>query len=153
MSEQKPQSRYVPLRVRFRSPTEQGEREHTTNAPAGDEGTVQHVGARTLSGGQVIIAPSSTGGSGNGGIETRQIKELLRLGNVLRAELGLREILQQMVASISSCVGFRICVIHLAENGNDYLSAGCLCRYVGREPARVARGTATYTRSGTPHAR
>jgi methyl-accepting chemotaxis protein len=127
MSEQKPQSRYVPLRVRFRSPTEQGEREHTTNAPTGDDGTAQAVGARFIAPSSPSAsspsAPSSLGGNGNGGIETRQIKELLRLGNVLRAELGLHEILQQMVAAISSCVGFRICVIHLAENGNDYLSA------------------------------
>lgn len=125
MSEQKPQSRYVPLRVRFRSPTEQAqwERDHTTNAPASDDSTVEPVGARFIA--PPFSAPSSTGsgGNGNGGIETRQIKELLRLGSVLRAELGLREILQQMVASISSYVGFRICVIHLAENGNDYLSA------------------------------
>ena len=128
MSEQKPQSRYVPLRVRFRSPTEQAqwEREHTTNAPAGDEGTAP------------LSPSSSTGGNGNGGIETRQIKELLRLGNVLRAELGLREILQQMVASISSCVGFRICVIHLAENGNDYLSAVAFVG-ISEENQRVLR--------------
>jgi methyl-accepting chemotaxis protein len=123
MSEQKPQSRYVPLRVRFRSPTEQAdrdrfsessEREHMINAPVGDNGTVQSVGTD-------LASPLPMGA--HGGIETRQIKELLRLGNVLRAELGLCEILQQMVASISSCIGFRICVIHLAENGNDYLSA------------------------------
>lgn len=107
MSERRPQGRFVPLRVRFRSPAEQAqwEREHTVSAPTSDEGTAQI---------------HST--NGNGGIETRQIKELLRLGNVLRAELGLSEVLQQMVATISDCTGFRISVIHLAEEGSEYLS-------------------------------
>ena len=110
MSERRPQGRFVPLRVRFRSPAEQAqwEREHTIAAPAnvtGDDG----------------IAPSQST-NGNGSIETRQIKELLRLGNILRAELGLGEVLQQMVATISDCTGFRITVIHLAEEGSEYLS-------------------------------
>lgn len=107
MSERRPQGRFVPLRVRFRSPAEQAqwEREHAISALAGNDGTAQF---------------QST--NGNGSIETRQIKELLRLGNVLRAELGLSEVLQQMVATISNCTGFRISVIHLAEEGSEYLS-------------------------------
>src|ERR1700692_253366 len=104
MSERRPQTRFVPLRVRFRSPAEQAqwEREHTVHTPVGDNAVAQPV-SQTACG-----SASEVGGNGNGGIETRQIKELLRLGNVLRAELGLREILEQMVASISSCIGFRI---------------------------------------------
>ncbi|MHB8598458.1 MAG: methyl-accepting chemotaxis protein [Ktedonobacteraceae bacterium] len=129
MSERRPQGRFVPLRVRFRSPAEQAqwEREHAgTTVGSGfsppssippltsDDGTKQtHAGNGN---------GDNSGNGGNGSIETRQIKELLRLGNVLRAELGLREILQQMVASISDCTGFRISVIHLAEAGSEYLS-------------------------------
>ncbi|HVB24734.1 MAG TPA: methyl-accepting chemotaxis protein [Ktedonobacteraceae bacterium] len=107
MSERRPQGRFVPLRVRFRSPAEQAqwEREHAISAAAGNDGTAQ-------------FQPTN----GNGSIETRQIKELLRLGNVLRAELGLSEVLQQMVATISNCTGFRIAVIHLAEEGSENLS-------------------------------
>src|SRR5579863_3040566 len=107
MSERRPQGRFVPLRVRFRSPAEQAqwEREHTIFTAPGDDGSAQ-----------------SQSVNGNGAIETRQIKELLRLGNVLRAELGLSEVLQQMVAAISECTGFRISVIHLAEEGSEYLS-------------------------------
>ena len=120
MSERRPQGRFVPLRVRFRTPAEQAqwEREHTgttvgagfsppssISPPVSDDGT-----------------PQTQAGNGNGGIETRQIKELLRLGNVLRAELGLSEVLQQMVASISDCTGFRISVIHLAEADSECLS-------------------------------
>ena len=118
MSERRPQTRFVPLRVRFRSPVEQAqwEREHTVHTPVGDNGVAQPVPQTRCE------SASEVGENGNGGIETRQIKELLRLGNVLRAELGLREILEQMVASISSCIGFRISVIHLVEDGSDYLS-------------------------------
>src|SRR5260221_14588962 len=52
----------------------------------------------------------------------RQIKELIRLGIILRAELGLSEVLQQIVASTSVCTGFRILVVHLIEEGSDVLS-------------------------------
>ncbi len=53
---------------------------------------------------------------------TQQIKELIRLGNVLRAELGLNEVLQQIVASISACTGFRMAVINLVEDNSDLTS-------------------------------
>ena len=51
----------------------------------------------------IIPLPSGT----ESAQRTQQIKELIRLGNVLRAELGLNEVLQQIVASISTCTGFR----------------------------------------------
>jgi methyl-accepting chemotaxis protein len=52
----------------------------------------------------------------------RQIKELIRLGNILRAELKLDEVLQRIVAVISACTGFHIAVINLLEDQNDYLT-------------------------------
>jgi len=52
---------------------------------------------------------------------TQQIKELIRLGNILRAELGLDEVLQQIVASISVCTGFRMAVINLVKDESDSL--------------------------------
>ncbi len=54
---------------------------------------------------------------------TRQIKELIRLGNILRSELGLNEVLQQIVASISTCTGFRMAVINLVDEKHGYLSS------------------------------
>jgi methyl-accepting chemotaxis protein len=36
--------------------------------------------------------------------------------------LGLSEVLQQIVASASMCTGFRILVVHLIEDGDDFLS-------------------------------
>jgi methyl-accepting chemotaxis protein len=50
---------------------------------------------------------------------TQQIKELIRLGNIMRAELGLNEVLQQIVASISTCTGFQVAVINLVEDSSD----------------------------------
>src|SRR6266568_7711633 len=100
MSERKQQNWSVPLRVRFRSPTEhaQWEREQGTgvinHAPTGNRYTPQHI---------------------------QHIKELLRLTNVLRAGLSLNEVLQQIVTSISACTGFRILVINLVEERKDYL--------------------------------
>ena len=44
-----------------------------------------------------------------------QIKEVLRLGNALRAELQLEVLLRQIVESISSCIGFRVAVLNLVR--------------------------------------
>lgn len=112
MSEQRPQNWYLPLRVHFRSRAEQIQldREHET-API--------VGASHLLRPQVVGAATDPEAQRR----TQQIKELIRLGNVLRAELGLNEVLQQIVASISECTGFRISVINLIEEGGDTLSS------------------------------
>src|SRR6266567_1187743 len=87
MSERRPHNLFVPLRVRFRSPAEraQWEREHTsmpTIPSTGDDPTLQSH----------ILNMSSEAESPH----TRQIKELIRLGNILRAELGLEEVLRIM---------------------------------------------------------
>jgi methyl-accepting chemotaxis protein len=112
MTEQKSQGWSLPLRVRFRSPTEraQWEREHP-GVPAADDQTLQ---LPTL--GSELEALR----------RTQQIKELIRLGNVLRAQLdfeldGLNEVLQQISNSIRACTGFRILVINLVEPGSEYV--------------------------------
>ncbi len=106
MSERRQQGWSVPLRVRFRSPAEQAqwEREHGTFRDS-----------RPLPAGETSVATEALR-------HTRQIKELIRLGIILRAEAGLSEVLQQIVASTSVCTGFRILVIHLIEEGSDALS-------------------------------
>src|SRR5215469_3478661 len=113
MSEKRQQNRFVPLRVRFRSPAEQEqwEREHTAHTlptfhPAANE--------------QALTMPLPRGTESPQ--RTQQIKDLIRLGNILRAELGFNEVLQQIVASISACTGFRIAVINLVEEGSDITS-------------------------------
>ncbi|HCI82248.1 MAG TPA: hypothetical protein DHW02_21450 [Ktedonobacter sp.] len=50
--------------------------------------------------------------------EQRQVKELLRLTSLMSAGLELDEVLQQVVASIASCTGFRIAVINLVDSTN-----------------------------------
>ena len=44
---------------------------------------------------------------------TRQIKEIVRLGTTLRAEMRLDEILRQVVEAVSGALGFNVAVINL----------------------------------------
>ena len=113
MSEQRQQSSFVPLRIRFRSPAEQAqwERDHVLPPTYGDS--------------QALQAPSAdvaTDTDIDAQRRTRQVKELLRLSNIVREDLGLSELLQQIVASTSVCTGFRVLVVHLIENGSEMLS-------------------------------
>ena len=115
MSERKQQNLSVPLRVRFRSPAEraQWEREQVAalpTIPTTPDAQGLHIPPLSLP--HDIDTPP----------RARQIKELIRLGNVLRAELRLDEVLQRMVAVISACTGFRIAVINLLEDQHDYLT-------------------------------
>ena len=117
MSEKRQQNWSVPLRVRFRSPAEQAqwEREHILgrdkSGPYGDSQTLPPP-----------VAGAATVSSIDAQRPTRQIKELLRLSNIMRADLGLSEVLQQVVASASVCAGFRILVVHLIEDESNLLS-------------------------------
>ncbi|HKF37315.1 MAG TPA: methyl-accepting chemotaxis protein, partial [Ktedonobacteraceae bacterium] len=113
MSEKRQQNRFVPLRVRFRSPAEQEqwEREHAAHTLS-----TFHPAANDRA--PIMPLPRGT----ESPQRTRQIKELIRLGNILRAELGFNEVLQQIVASISACTGFRIAIINLVEEGSEITS-------------------------------
>jgi methyl-accepting chemotaxis protein len=103
----------VPLRVRFRFPAEQAqwERDHIPQPTLGDSHALPPLGADVAANSDVDAQR-----------RTRQTKELLRLSNIMRADLGLSEVLQQIVSSTSVCTGFRILVIHLIEEGSDLLS-------------------------------
>src|SRR5215472_6768657 len=113
MSEKKQQNMYVPLRVRFRSSSEQGQLEQDHAAPTFPSYTSTEDDNALES--PMIFLPREM----ESPTRTRQIKELIRLGNILRAELGLNEVLQQIVASISTCTGFRVAVINLVEENSD----------------------------------
>jgi len=112
MSEQKPQSWSVPLRVRFRPASERLQSEHERGelSPAIDSQALQ-LPALELT---AEVEHESRR-------RARQIKELIHLGNLLRADMDLNEVLQQIVTSISACTGFRILVINLVEVGSDYV--------------------------------
>src|SRR5947208_285250 len=118
MSEPKQQNWFVPLRVRFRSTTEhtQLEREHTAIP------TEPSNGGHLLPHPHTLHLPTESGPQQ----PTHQIKELIRLGNMLRAELGPQEVLQQIVASISTCTGFRIASINLIDDESGYLVAAAV---------------------------
>jgi methyl-accepting chemotaxis protein len=67
--------------------------------------------------------PSSTGTPNPDTMRrTRQIKELLRLCDLLRADLDLNDVLQQIAASISTCTGFRALAINLLDENNKRLT-------------------------------
>jgi methyl-accepting chemotaxis protein len=104
----------VPLRVRFRPPTDAlswGQREGQIIAlspTTDDEPTAPSL--------PVVRQTAALQ-------QNRQIKELIRLGNILRAELGLNEVLEQIASSINFCIGFRSSVIKMIEEGCDTLKA------------------------------
>ncbi len=50
---------------------------------------------------------------------TRQIKEIVRLGTVLRADLALDDILRQLVEAISTTLGFHVAVLNLLHADRD----------------------------------
>ncbi|GCE48602.1 methyl-accepting chemotaxis protein [Thermosporothrix hazakensis] len=104
MSERKLTGRSIPLRVRFRPSTKQLQKqsEHPLTSPPP---------AATQSGERRQVTPQIRD----------QISELLRLGRLLRADLGLDEVLQQIASSIAACTGFRISVINLIEEKNPYI--------------------------------
>lgn len=115
MSEGKQQNWLVPLRVRFRSQTEQLSYEQ--EADKADVWFPRHSSE------EEPTAPSLPSIRNTTQRQNQQIKELIHLGNVLRAELGLEEVLQQVVSAINSCIGFRASVIKLVQEGCDYLKA------------------------------
>ena len=51
---------------------------------------------------------------------TRQIKEIVRLGTELRAEMGLESILARVVDAISGTLGFQVAVLNLISHDTDY---------------------------------
>ena len=116
MSEKKQQHVYVPLRVRFRPQTEQTPLEH--QRPSSFLNTQPSKITENTTDSLVVPLPAGTQSTQH----TQQIKELIRLGNVLRAELGFNEVIQQIIASITMCIGFRKAVIHLVEDNSDKTS-------------------------------
>ncbi len=131
MSEGKQSSWFVPLRVRFRpsvdaAPWTQGVDGVAQLSPEpaeDDEPTAPSL----------PVMRSSTL------LQSQQIKELIRLGNLLRAELGLDEVLEQVVASINKCTGFRVAVVNLIEEGKDFLTAVAFAGISSEEDKKILR--------------
>lgn len=133
MSEQRQHNGFVPLRVRFRA---HGEQTHVAGErlqwQRGHVKTMHTVGGEAKAQAPIIQIPTESQQ------HTRQVKELLRLGNMLRAELGLDEVLQHIAASINTCTGFRASVIKLLEEGSEHLKAVAFAG-VAEEDERMLR--------------
>ncbi len=149
MSERKPQTKFVPLRVRFRSCLEQyqGEQEQTQFAngsvangmPSNGVTANGNVANGVLPNGMTANGSVANGVLPNGVVQhdellkqkafdvadekrrAKQVKELLRLGNLLRADLGLDEVLQHVASSTAACTGFRALVINLINEKKKYI--------------------------------
>ncbi|WIG58842.1 MAG: hypothetical protein OJF49_001589 [Ktedonobacterales bacterium] len=52
---------------------------------------------------------------------TRQIKEIIRLGTALRAEMGLENVLAQIVEGIRTTLGFRVAVLNLIHHDFEFV--------------------------------
>ena len=104
MAEQKSQTRSIPLRVRFRVSNE-------TISTLGD--SLRHTQPLVLD----LSHMSETER------HVQQIRELGKLGYLLRADLGLNEVLQQIVASAAACTGFRVLVMRLWDKESKQLTA------------------------------
>ncbi|HZR43629.1 MAG TPA: methyl-accepting chemotaxis protein [Ktedonobacteraceae bacterium] len=134
MSEQKSSTRYVPLRVRFRPTTEhtQSEQEHTASSNGiilngyTPESTLRVT--RPL-----MLDPSASEAQRR----AQQVKELVRLGNLLRADLGIDEVFQQMADSIVACTGFHMLAITLFDE-QGYLTPVAFAG-ISEEQKRILR--------------
>ena len=100
MQEQETQRKHIPLRIHLRPSS-------TTQQTNGQKQTVASTSA-------ALTPPYAS--------QSQQIKELLRLGNLLRADIGLNEVLHKIAASTSACTGFGMIAIGLNnEEGDIYV--------------------------------
>src|SRR5260370_20537933 len=109
MSEQKPQTRYIPLRVRFRPTSE--------NHLHGREQNILVNGtSSSLSSAVTELTRVSEAER-----HARLIRELLHLCDLLRTDLSLDDMLQQIASSIAACTGFRGLAINLLDDSEKML--------------------------------
>src|SRR5690348_13115514 len=114
MLERKPPTKYVPLRVRFRSPAEHSQPERET-MPTPDINPLRND----------PLVPDLTDVS-DAQRRTQQIKELVRPTSLLHASSNFEEVLHQIAASTAACTGFRMLAIDLFnEQANKVEVVAC----------------------------
>jgi methyl-accepting chemotaxis protein len=132
-SENKLQGKSIPLRLRFRSPTDQlqlerpittfvsitesktspGESQATPNNNSnGHDQTAQLFNTDPL---MPANTPNARATDTSSSQYIFQVKELLHLSTLLRADLNLHDVLAHIASSTTSCTGFRAAVIVLIE--------------------------------------
>jgi methyl-accepting chemotaxis protein len=121
MSERKMQSRSIPLRVRMtRTNTV---REHTASEHEADsKNSVPILGASVSdnASNSAHVAALNLSQVSEKEKHSQQIKELLRLCGLLRADLSLDEVLQQIARSTAACTGFRALNINLLDQSSNW---------------------------------
>jgi methyl-accepting chemotaxis protein len=130
MSERKLHPRYLPLRVRIR--------------PTGETATFNR---EAITGSLVNVPPEITRTEVSNQEQVsekerrgQQIKELLRLCGLLRADLSLDEVLQQIVHATASCTGFRaLCLGLLDQSGKT--GSNVAMTGINEEDERILRET------------
>src|SRR5579859_2577992 len=103
MAEPTSQTRYIPLRLRLRASNQ----------------TISAIGYSLRHTQPLVLDLSNVSEAER---HTQQIRELGRLGNLLRADLSLDEVLQEIVASTAACTGFRILVMRLLDEETNQLT-------------------------------
>ncbi|MFI5272468.1 MAG: methyl-accepting chemotaxis protein [Ktedonobacterales bacterium] len=74
---------------------------------------------------------------------TRQIKEIVRLGTELRADMGLEHILTRIVEGVSSTLGFHVVVLNLLRPGVEQLDIVATAGLTDAERQRLAQDPPT----------
>ena len=123
MSERKTQSRSIPMRIRISNT-----REHTTLEREADGNSIVPLSPTTSEPDIVIDSENAQAFASPYVSEkekhTQQVKELLRLCGLLRADLSLDEVLRQIATSTAACTGFHTLSINLLDlSGKVFISA------------------------------
>src|SRR5262249_12182338 len=71
--------------------------------------------------------------------QINQIKEIIRLGITLRADMGLENTLAQIVEAISSTLGFRVAVLNLVQADSDHMSVVAVAGLTDGERQRLVQ--------------
>lgn len=73
-------------------------------------------------GNEMVMGRSNRRGTErDGDRRLRQVKEIMRLGTELRAEIGLENVLARIVEGIVATLGFRVAVLNLIRPGSAYV--------------------------------
>jgi methyl-accepting chemotaxis protein len=134
MLERKPLTKYVPLRVRFRSSAEHSQPERET-MPTPDISPLRND----------PLVPDLTDAS-DAQRRTQQIKELVRLTSLLHASSDFEEVLHQIAASTAACTGFRMLAINLFNEQTGTVKV-VACAGVPAEAERILRESNDSTNS------
>jgi methyl-accepting chemotaxis protein len=111
MVEQKAQTHYIPLRVRLGANSERTQHDREAIVTLGE--------AFRYTQPQSLLPDFSNASETERHVQ--QIRELVRLGNLLRADLSLDDVLQQISTSMATYTGFRVLVMRLLDQNSKQL--------------------------------